>query len=108
MISAPAGGVARPGCLLVIAGYGRSPGPVASRARMTAMSSALTPGKFRWTSGAVRSRAVALERLSGPRHSVERVQGSAERGPGAGRVLMCAAPAPYEQAHQAEWHRRPR
>jgi len=27
------------------------------------------------------------ERLSGPRHSVERVQGSAERGPGAGRVL---------------------
>ena len=34
--------------------------------------------------------------------SVERVQGSAERGPGASRVLMCAAPAPYEQAHQAD------
>ena len=42
------------------------------------------------------------EWLSGPRHSVERVQGSMERGPGAGRVLMCAAPAPYEQAHQAD------
>jgi hypothetical protein len=42
------------------------------------------------------------ERLSGPRHSVERVQGSVERGPGAGRVLMCAAPAPCEQAHQAD------
>ena len=42
------------------------------------------------------------ERLSGPRHSLERVQGSVERGPGAGRVLMCAAPAPYEQAHQAD------